>query len=136
MHHPVWWASALTPKETAGSIAATAMLLGRQKGMDVKIPALTKSCVLASVLALGVATAANAELEKEGSSQTKPYESRDYPGATPETGYGTSGDTQERRYRERSGTDSGQHGSGQYSGDDSYDHTGNEGTGPRLKGRY
>lgn len=112
------------------------MLLGRQKGMDVKIPALTKSCVLASVLALGVATAANAEHDKDGSSQKKPYESRDYPSATPETGYGTSGDTQEKRYKERSGTDSGQYSSDQYRGDDLYDHTGNEGTGPKLKGRY
>ena len=87
------------------------------------------------MLVFGAATVANAEHEKDGSTQ-KPYESREYPRATPDTDYGTRGDRQEQRYKEqRFGTDSSPY-EGSYSADDLYDHTGNDGTGPRLKGRY
>lgn len=111
----------------------------------MKIPTLTKSCVLASILVLGASTIVNAAHEKDGSPSSGGYDSREYPGTPPGTqgtpgtqgmDYGTSGDSQERRYTERRRTGSEYDRSDQYNTDDPYDDTGNEGTGPRLKGRY
>lgn len=106
--------------------------------MDMKVPTLTKSWILVGALVLGGAGAANAGHyhEKDGATQ-KPYGPREYPGASQGTDYGAGGNGMDQRYRDSRQPDSSRYdGVDRYSADGSYDRSGNDGTGPKLKGRY
>ncbi len=101
-----------------------------------------KSLVLASALIFSTAGAVHAQgySDKDDSMQ-KPGDSMQQPGSSGGSGYGTSGTDQQNQYdRPRDS------GNGQYDqyyqgytrdvGDDRYDWSSTEGTGPKIKGRY
>ncbi|SOD41500.1 hypothetical protein [Nitrosovibrio sp. Nv4] len=102
-----------------------------------------KSLALASALVFSAAGAVHAQgydSDKDDGMQ-KPGDSTQYPGTSGGSDYGTSG-TDQRRRDDRTDGSSGEGYGDPYQGysrdldSGMYDWTGNDGTGPKLKGRY
>lgn len=133
--------SALNSWEALRIIADTATCW-INKGTTMKFsPILSaKSLALASALIFGAMGAAQAQGYDQGGSMQQPGDStqsgtsgREAGG---ESGYGTKGDDQRNRYdgnrdNPRYGTDR-----TEIDDKDMYEHSGADGTGPKLKGRY
>ena len=96
-----------------------------------------KSLVLASALIFSTAGAVHAQgySDKDDSMQ-RPGDSMQQPGSSGGSGYGTSGTDQQNQYGSPRDSDQYYQGYTRDVGDDRYDWSSTEGTGPKIKGRY
>ncbi|MGH8763074.1 MAG: hypothetical protein ACREUR_07550 [Nitrosospira sp.] len=96
-----------------------------------------KSLVLASALIFGAVGAVQAQGYDQGGSMQQPGDSTQSGTSGGESSYGTKSDDQKNRYD--GNRDNPRYGSDRTEIDDDkdmYEHSGTDGTGPKLKGRY